>query len=101
MRSVGARVVLRGAGKEIDGMALVPAVDLVGERGECVVVRGSNGSGKTTLLSMVAGRVEPTTGTVTIDDVIADERDPCSEPNRARRSRRSSRATARPKPAFG
>lgn len=76
MMSVGARVVSRGAGKEIDGIALVPAVDLVAEPGECVVVRGPNGSGKTTLLSMVAGRLEPTTGTVTVDGVTADERDP-------------------------
>lgn len=76
MTRQGARVEARGLGKVIDDIPLVRPVDLVAEPGECIVVRGPNGSGKTTLLSMVAGRWEPTTGTVTIDGAPADERTP-------------------------
>src|SRR5579859_3926677 len=39
------------------------------ERGEIVALLGPNGAGKTTTMRMLAGLIEPTAGTVTIDGV--------------------------------
>ncbi|MGO4841055.1 ATP-binding cassette domain-containing protein, partial [Rhizobiaceae sp. 2RAB30] len=43
-------------------------LDLVLARGDFVVVIGSNGAGKSTLLNMIAGAIEPDTGTLTLAD---------------------------------
>jgi putative ABC transport system ATP-binding protein len=55
---------------------VLDGIDLVADRGELVVVRGSSGSGKTTLLSLLGGLDDPTRGEVVVDGVhLAD----CSE----------------------
>lgn len=50
-----------------DGADLVREVDLSAERGQVVAVVGPNGAGKSTLLRLLAGLVEPTAGSVSID----------------------------------
>jgi ABC-2 type transport system ATP-binding protein len=40
------------------------------ERGEVVGLLGHNGAGKTTIMKMLTGYLEPTTGTVRIDDLV-------------------------------
>lgn len=69
-------LVAKGVGKSIEGTVLLRPIDLGARRGECVVLRGENGSGKTTLLRIIAGTLDPSEGTATIDGVAADERDP-------------------------
>lgn len=55
-------------------LALAPvSVRVTAEQPLTVV--GPNGSGKTTLLRVIAGLQQPTSGTVSIDGVRADERD--------------------------
>ena len=67
-----------GVGKQIDGNVLLRPTDLVVGSGECVVLRGPNGSGKTTLLRILAGTLEPSEGSATLDDRPIDERDPAT-----------------------
>jgi ABC-2 type transport system ATP-binding protein len=50
------------------------SLDLEVRSGECVALIGHNGSGKTTAVRMIAGLLEPTSGTVTIDG--SDMHDP-------------------------
>ena len=64
-----------GIAKHIEGNVLLRPVDLTVTSGECVVLRGENGSGKTTLLKIIAGALEPSTGTATLNDGPLDERD--------------------------
>ncbi len=47
-------------------------VDLHIAQGEFLVIVGSNGSGKSTLLNIIAGSIQPSTGTVTIDGKIVN-----------------------------
>lgn len=37
------------------------------KKGECVVLKGSSGSGKSTLLSLIAGLMQPSSGTISVD----------------------------------
>ena len=68
------RVAAEQVSKVIEPTTLLAPVDLSVASGECVVVRGPNGSGKTTLLRILAGMLEPTTGTATLDGEVIDER---------------------------
>ena len=73
-QAVGCRVVADAVSKTVDVTTLLAPTSLVAEPGTCVVVRGPNGAGKTTLLRLVAGLLAPTTGSVTVDGEVADER---------------------------
>ncbi|WP_448699466.1 ABC transporter ATP-binding protein [Mucilaginibacter sp. AW1-3] len=47
-------------------------IDLHIAQGEFVVIVGSNGSGKSTLLNIIAGSIQPTTGTISLDGKIVN-----------------------------
>lgn len=55
---------------------LLEPLSLDAQSGQALAVRGSNGSGKTTLLRLIAGQLEPTTGTVTVGQAAADDNNP-------------------------
>ncbi len=69
-RKEPARTVLTIAGvaKDYGAAAALEPVDLTVVAGERIAVIGHNGSGKTTLLRIVAGLLEPSTGSVTVTD---------------------------------
>ena len=52
---------------EFDGTALFKHVDLKFTSGNCYGVIGANGAGKSTLLKILSGKLEPTSGSVTLD----------------------------------
>jgi ABC-2 type transport system ATP-binding protein len=58
---------VEGLTKEYGELVALAPLDLRVEHGEGVVLVGHNGSGKTTLLRMVAGLLEPTGGSITVD----------------------------------
>ncbi|KGN38044.1 ABC transporter ATP-binding protein [Knoellia subterranea] len=62
--------------KVIGPATLLAPVSVTAPSGSCLVLRGPNGSGKTTLLRILTGTLPPSTGTVHLDDRVADERDP-------------------------
>lgn len=59
-------VAARGLGRDYGGVAALQQLDLELADGEAVALVGHNGSGKTTALTMLAGRLEPTRGTVEV-----------------------------------
>jgi heme transport system ATP-binding protein len=58
----------RGIGVTYDGHPILAGVDIDVAAGELVALVGPNGAGKSTLLGVLAGDVDPTTGTVHLDD---------------------------------
>ena len=55
---------------EVTSIAPVRDVSLtIGPR-EIIIIIGRSGSGKTTLLNLAAGLVKPTSGEVTVDDML-------------------------------
>jgi len=54
----------RGKPNEVNALN---GIDLHIKTGEFVVIVGSNGSGKSTLLNIIAGSIEPTNGTISLD----------------------------------
>lgn len=72
----GSRVQVEGATQVLSGFTLLPATTVRVEPGTCLIVRGANGAGKTTLLRLIAGLSRPSAGSVTIDGLTVDERDP-------------------------
>lgn len=49
-------------------------VDLELEKGKIIGLVGENGSGKSTTLKLVAGLVQPTKGTITVNEKKVDRR---------------------------
>ena len=75
MSSVYARmgrttVELEHISKRYDDKVLIEDFSYIFLKGDRVGFVGANGSGKTTLMKMIAGRVEPDSGTVTIGQTI-------------------------------
>ena len=72
------RLKATGVTKLIEDNVLLTATDLDVRSGKCIVLRGSNGSGKTTLLRILAGTMDASAGTVTLDGEPVDERTPAT-----------------------
>ena len=51
-------------------------INLAIEKGEFVAIVGYSGAGKTTLMSMIAGLIQPDTGTITLNDLEITEPGP-------------------------
>ncbi|OFW31509.1 MAG: hypothetical protein A3H97_03235 [Acidobacteria bacterium RIFCSPLOWO2_02_FULL_65_29] len=66
--------------KVCDGRPVLNGVSVDVKRGECVGITGPAGCGRTTLLRILAARVRPTHGTLTIDGI-----DAVKDPFRVRR----------------
>jgi ABC-type multidrug transport system ATPase subunit len=64
---VAAELVAEGLTKDYGELVALAPLDLTIPAGQRVVMVGHNGSGKTTLLRMVAGLLEPSGGTATVD----------------------------------
>lgn len=71
-------LVADGVSKSIDDAALLAPVSMTAAPGTVTVLRGPNGSGKTTLLRLLAGRTDPTEGTLRLGDDPVDERRPAT-----------------------
>ncbi|OOE10061.1 ABC-F family ATP-binding cassette domain-containing protein [Fictibacillus arsenicus] len=56
--------------KSLDGKKLVDGLDYLIVPGERLGIIGPNGSGKTTLLNMLAGRMEPDSGSVEVGETV-------------------------------
>jgi ABC-2 type transport system ATP-binding protein len=66
---------VRDLRKEYGGVVAVEDVSFSAAPGEVFGIIGPNGAGKTTTLKTIAGLVEPTAGTVEVDDAAADARE--------------------------
>jgi iron(III) transport system ATP-binding protein len=64
------RLKLSGVSKRFGDFLAVDGIDLELKSGEFVSLLGPSGCGKTTTLRMIAGFVDPTLGTIEIDDQI-------------------------------
>ncbi|MER7797403.1 sn-glycerol-3-phosphate ABC transporter ATP-binding protein UgpC [Microbacterium sp. NPDC096154] len=64
---------LTGIGRTFKSTAAVRDVDLTVDDGDFLVLLGPSGCGKTTLLRMIAGLLQPSTGTIELDGVDITE----------------------------
>ena len=77
-------LVLSQISKRYGGVRALENVDFRCARGKIHAVLGENGAGKSTLIKIVAGVVQPDTGTMTLDGRAA----PIPQPGRRDRRRR-------------
>ncbi len=69
-------VEFRNIAKQYGRVTVLDELDLTVEDGEFLVLLGPSGCGKTTLLNLLAGLIETTAGTITIDGRDVTEADP-------------------------
>lgn len=67
MAAVKPLLITRNLSKNFDGLKAVDMVDFSIDPGEVRAIIGPNGAGKTTFVSLVAGRLEPSTGVIGFD----------------------------------
>jgi multiple sugar transport system ATP-binding protein len=73
---VMAKVVLQDVVKAYDEVVAVDQVSLMIEDGQFVSLVGPSGCGKTTTLNLIAGLIEITDGSISIDDRVINDLDP-------------------------
>jgi len=67
---------LRGISKRYGGVRALEGVDLTAHTGSIHAVLGENGAGKSTLIKIIAGVVQPDTGTLALDGAVRILPDP-------------------------
>jgi iron(III) transport system ATP-binding protein len=80
------RLILKGLGKAYGKLKVVEDVDLTLEEGEFVSLLGPSGCGKTTTLRMLAGFVEPTSGSISMNGAVLSAPGSVLPPERRRMS---------------
>lgn len=71
MRSIKAYLTSMGSKRLLERKRILHDVDLEIRAGECFGIIGRNGSGKSTLLRLLAGIVEPTSGSIRVHGHVA------------------------------
>lgn len=61
-------IVMRDIKKSYGAVEALRGVDFHARRGEVMAILGDNGAGKSTLIKILSGAIEPTSGTMTVDD---------------------------------
>lgn len=56
-------------------VTMLPTTSLTVKSGENIAILGENGAGKTTFLRVLSGNLQPSTGAVTMDGQLIDERE--------------------------
>src|SRR5262245_41473522 len=68
--------VTKGYGPASDRTEVLGETNLSIARGEFVAIVGYSGAGKTTLISLIAGLIQPDSGTITLNDLAITEPGP-------------------------
>lgn len=61
---------LTNIGKEFSGVTVLKGIDLTIEKGKVYGLAGENGAGKSTMCNIIAGSLEPSTGTLAVDGQV-------------------------------
>lgn len=61
-------IVMRDINKSYGAVEALKGVDFHARRGEVMAILGDNGAGKSTLIKILSGALEPTSGTMSVDD---------------------------------
>lgn len=69
-------IVFKDISKEYEGFKALKNINLEIKDGELLVIIGPSGSGKTTTMKMINRLIEPTSGTIYINDKYIKEQDP-------------------------